>query len=129
MPSAASIAIADSVPVTRNYAPFMITGLQASHIDSATAATPQGQSSFSFKLRQATATLARQFDLNFALPVEYTDSTTGNVLTKDCFRFQGRWLVPPSAVLLQRNNFEALVRNLIANTVVRGYVISGDAEY
>lgn len=129
MPSAAVIAIADSVPVTRNYVPVNVSGLSAQHADITTAGTPAGQSSFALKLKQATNTTARRVDLNLALPVEYTDSTTGNVLVKDIFRFQASWIVPPTATALQRANFEALARNLVAHATVKGYVKDGDPEY
>lgn len=129
MPSAASIAIADSVPVTRNYPPSSVSGYVASHVDVSTAATPAGQSSFTLKLKPATTTVARRVDMTFVLPVEYTDSTTGNILVKDTFRFSGGWVVPPSATALQVANFEALVRNLIANATVQGYVKTGANEY
>lgn len=129
MPQAATIAIADSVPVTRNYPPVNVSGLTANHTDVSTAATPAGQSSFSLKLKPATNTTARRVDVTFALPVEYTDSTTGNVLTKDFFRFDGHWVVPPSSTAIQRANFEALVRNLISHATVKGYIKDGDPEY
>lgn len=129
MPSAATIAIADSVPVTRNYVPSSIAGLVASHADVTTAGTPAGQSTFSLKLKPATNVSARRVNLTFALPIEYTDSTTGLVMSKDTFRASVEWVVPPMSTVLQRANFEALVRNLIGHATVKGYVTSGDAEY
>lgn len=129
MASAANIAIADSVPTTRNYPPVNVSGMTAMHSDITTAATAAGQSSLTLKAKPASNGTARRVDITFAMPVEYTDSSTGNVLVKDTFRFNGQWVIPPGAVLLQRANFEALVRNLIAHVVVQNYVKLGEVEY
>lgn len=129
MPQSATITIADAVPVSRNYVPINISGLVAQHADTATSSTPAGQSTFTMKLKPATNTTARRVHVDFALPVEYTDSATGNVLTKDVFRFSGEWVVPPTATATMRSNFEALVRNLIGHATVKGYIKDGDPEY
>lgn len=125
MPQAADYLIADSVPVSRTYSPFSISGLAARFVDLATAATAAGQSYFELVLKPATTLVARTVNLTFVLPIEYTDSTTGNVLVKDNFRFKAQWVSPPNATALQRANFEALVRNAIWGTMVRDYVKDG----
>jgi hypothetical protein len=129
MPQAASIAIADNTPTTRNYNPVNVSGLTARHADVTTAATPAGQSYFTLELRPATSTVARKVNIDFALPVEYTDSTTGNILTKDVFRFKGEWILPPNSTATMRGHFEALIRNLISHATVKGYIKDGDPEY
>lgn len=129
MANAAVIVLADSVPANRNYNPVNVSGNVAVHTDTATALTPAGQSSFSLKLRPATNTLARKVDLDFALPVEYTDTNTGNILTKDTFRHVSYTLVPPNATALQIANFEALVRNLYGHATYKAYVKNGEPEF
>jgi hypothetical protein len=129
MPTAAIIAIADAVPATRNYKPRSISGLTAIHADVDTSDTPAGQSTLELTLKPATNTVARRVKADFALPVEYTDADTGNVTVKDTFRFQGSWVVPPFASAAQVADFEALVRNLVADATFKGYVLHGDAEY
>lgn len=129
MPAASTLVLADSVPTNRNYVPFTITGLDALFVDVATAATPAGRSRLSINLKPATGTTAQQVNIQISLPVEYTDSTTGNILTKDTFRFKGQWIAPPGATVLQRNNFRALVQNAVAHAVVQGYIKDGDPVY
>lgn len=129
MPQAASIPIADSVPVTRNYPPVGTANGISNHADVSTAGTPAGQSTFVLKLKPATNSTARRVDIVFALPVEYTDTSTSEVLVKDTFRFTGQWIIPPTSTALLRANFEALVRNLISHATVKGYIKDGDPEY
>lgn len=129
MPSAATIVLADSVPANRNYVPVSVSGDLARHADTTTAATPAGQSILLLRIRPATNSMARKVNVDFSLPVEYTDSTTGNVLTKDTFRGKSEILIPPTATALQRSNFWALYKSLMAHATLLSYVVNGEPEY
>jgi hypothetical protein len=129
MPNAAVISIADAVPATRAYTPISVSGNLAIHADTASAQTPAGQSTLQLKLKPATNTVSRRVNLDMAVPVEYTDSSTGNVLVKDTFRFKGEWVVPPTATSADTANFRTLVQNAVAHATVVGYVEDGDPEY
>lgn len=127
MAQAATITIADSVPTNRNYNPISTGNGIAIHVDTVTAQTPAGQSVMSMKLKRATGTTAQRVNVKFDLPVEST--VDGTIVVNDVFRFEGSWVIPPSATALQRYNFEALVRNAISHAVVKAYVKDGDPEF
>lgn len=127
MPAAANVVIADSTPANRTYVP-MTTGLKdATWADVTTSATQAGQPTLVMTLRRANGAVPAK--VNVRLNIPYEAVVDGVTVVTDTARFSGDFIVPATYPATQRAHLVALVKNLLATSLVSGYVVSGDPSY
>lgn len=128
MPAITTLAIADSVPVTRNYAPMSIIGKDATYVDRTTQTIVSGQATVVLTFDPASS--KRVTDrISIRLNEPNVQTLNGVPQVVDTARFIGEFIIPPTWTTLQRNNFATQVKNLFANAIVTSMVKDRDPPY
>lgn len=128
MPSASNLVIADSVPVSRTYVPQSVSNSAVTLVDKTTALSVSGQGTIVLDFSPVSS--KRKTDrINMRLNLPKTVSVSGVETVESVARFNGDFIIPETWVTLERNNFIKLVSNMLANTVVQGYVKDRDPMF
>lgn len=128
MPAIANIVIADAVPANHTFVPLAANVGEAQHVNR------NGNIAASNEvliLNYSPASSKRKTDrIRFRLtdPLERGNATDGYTADDKMF-IDVTAVIPESATPTERSNFATLAKNLMANTVVLGYISSGDPEY
>lgn len=128
MPSASNIVIADSVPVSRTYAPQQISNGLASFVDRTTQSMVGAQSTLVLTFSPLTA--KRKTDrIGVRLNLPKVVNVGGVDTIVSTARFIGEFVVPEDWTLLDRNNLEKLVANAFDSAAVLAMVKDRDPQY
>lgn len=130
MPVASNIVINDAVPTARTFTPIQVGPARSVLIEKNVALTAAGMCTIVLDFSMANS--KRKTDrvaVRCNVPIERTDSTSGLTSVVGVARYEGTWVNPDMLTVAERNNVEAMVRNLVSHTIVQGYVKSRDPFY
>lgn len=126
MPSASTITIADQVPTNHVFNP--ITTGATSFLETTTKATGATQESLVLQMdRSSTKRATDRVTVRLNVPFEQT--VDGAVTVRSTARFIGEFVVPADCSSTERLMLATMVQNVLANSVVKGYVSSRDQLY
>lgn len=128
MPDATSLSINDSVPTAHTFAPQSVTPASTILVDRDTADTAAGYPQVILGLSPASSSRpTSRVNIRLNVPVEYT--VDGVVKIAYVSRFNGDIILPQEMTQQERDDFAALLKNLLADTVVQGYITNLDPMY
>jgi hypothetical protein len=120
MPTAADIIINDATPTPHTFAPQSVSPEKTILVDRDSATSAGFKSILASFSPARSSRPTNRVNLRFAMPTEHT--VDGVVLVAYVARCNIDLVLPEEMTQTERDDFGAFVENLLADTVVQGYV-------
>jgi hypothetical protein len=118
-----TLVINDAVPAARTFTVRDASMSSTLFVETGVASTFAGQARINYGLRPARNGVPARVDGKLSLPIEVTNTDTGEISVEEIPLFSFRFLQSGNLTESQRDELFALAKNLVAHAVTEAYVV------